>query len=487
MMVNSFTNGLTGSINLSQLTYLYPLFLLGIVAFVILAIGIRASNPRLFAAITFAAIAIVMVWLYILPPSSGTELSGTTVYNRYGTYFAIIMMVSSLLVIFPAAGRLRKKPDIFYATLLFVNIGMIIAAYSYNLLVMFVAFESVSIGTYVMAAFGKEKRNLEASLKYFFTSTIATAFIAFGASFFYTATGTFDITAASTISSTMSMDIALLFLAIGFGFKMAIFPMHQWAIDTYDGAENSVAAYLSTGSKILAFVIILKIFLVGFAGDLEAVFYLFTVLAIASMTYGNLAALSQNNVKRILGYSSVAQVGYLILVLAQVAYVNNPASHPVTLAVATAMYYSIVYIFMKGGAFLTMNTVKKDKVEISDLTGLYRKSPAVAVSFSIILLALAGIPITGGFFAKYNLFLALIEGQLWWLAVIAILNSAISVFYYFRVIQYMFRDPEGEGHDFILTPGVKTPVIATAVITVALGVAFQLIYVMMSIAPGLFG
>ncbi len=486
MIANSFVSDLTLNLGLSNLTYLYPLFLLGIVAFVILAMGIRYSSPRLFASITAGALVIVFFWLFLLPGSSGLAMSGTTIYNRYGTYFAMIMILASLLVVFPAARRLGKKPDIFYAILLFVNIGIIIASYSYNILVMFVSFEAVSIGTYIMAAFGKERRQLEASLKYFFTSTIATAFTAFGASFFYISTGTFDLTTGLRIASVQSMDISLIFLAVGFGFKMAIFPMHQWAIDTYDGAENSIAAYLSTGSKILAFVVVLKIFLVGFSGDFQAVFYLFTILAIASMTYGNIAALSQDNLKRILAYSSVAQVGYLILVLAQVSYVGNLSSHAVTLAVATGMYYSVAYIFMKGGAFLTMNVVKKDKVQITDVIGLYRKSPVIAVSFSIILLALAGIPVTGGFFAKYNLFLALISGQLWWLAVIAILNSAISVFYYFRVILYMFKDPEGEV-DFDLSNSVKVPVIATAFITVGLGVAFQMVYVLMSVAPGLFG
>lgn len=486
MIVNSFITDLAINTGLSNLGHLYPLFLLGIVAFVILAIGIKVENPKLFASITAGALVAVFFWLYFIPVESGLVMSGTTIYNHYGTYFAMIMILASLLVVFPAARRLNKKADIFYAILLFVNIGIIIASYSYNILVMFVSFEAVSIGTYIMAAFGKEKRQLEASLKYFFTSTIATAFTAFGASFFYISTGTFDLTTALKISSFQSMDIALIFFAVGFGFKMAIFPMHQWAIDTYDGAENSIAAYLSTGSKILAFVIILKVFLVGFYGDFSAVFYLFTVLAIVSMTYGNVAALSQNNVKRILAYSSVAQVGYLILVLAEISYVGNITSHAVTLAVATAMYYSVVYIFMKGGAFLTMNVVKKDKIDISDLTGLYKKSPVVAVSFAIILLALAGIPVTGGFFAKYNLFLALIEGQLWWLAVIAILNSAISVFYYFRVILYVFKDTD-KGTDFNLSYGVKTPVIATAIITVGLGVAFQMVYMLMSYAPGLFG
>ena len=295
--------------------------------------------------------------------------------------------------------------------------------------------------------------------------------------------GTFSLT-SEVISSSPAMLIALIFLLIGFGFKLAIFPMHQWAIDAYDGTENSVSAFLSTGTKILAFMILIKIFLVGFAGDYHDIFLLFVILSVFSMTYANLAALSQNNLKRLLAYSSVAQAGYLILVIALVGYtgIGNVAY----VAIAAGMFYSLVYIFMKGGSFLAMNLVNRESVSVSDVAGLARKSPVTALSFAILLMGLAGIPFTGGFTAKYYLFLSLIEGNLWWLAVIAILNSAISVFYYFRVIMFMFwKEPTSEDH-FNLTAYSKAPVIASAVIMVALFFFFYLLPTLNGMAPGLF-
>lgn len=483
----SFLSAVSSNVSLSNLNFFYPVIVLGIIAFLILALGVVTENKKVFSGITFGGLIVAFV-LTLFGPSGGKYIFGnTSLYNNFGIYFALILIISSLYIVFPAMKGLKKKPEIFYATLLFVTIGMIIAAFSYNLIVLFISFEAVSVGTYVLAGFGKEKRNLEATAKYFFTGTIATAFIVFGSSFFYIATGSFDLTSTEHIVSISAMVVALAFLVIGFGFKLAIFPMHQWAIDAYDGTENSVSAFLSTGSKVVAFLIILKIFLLGFSVDFEPVYYFFVLLAIFTMTYANIAALSQDNLKRLLAYSSVAQAGYLILIVALVAFVGNITSSVVYFAVATGMFYSLVYIFMKGGSFLTMNVVKKEKIMLSDIAGLGKKSPVTAVSFSILLLALAGIPITGGFLAKYYLFLSLISGHLWWLAVIAILNSAISVFYYFRVIMYMFWKEPTEENQFDLSNFTKTPIIASAVITVFLFAFFGLFPMMQSIAPGLFG
>lgn len=471
---------------LQILTDFIPIIFLGVVGFVLLGLSILKASTKLISWISFASLAISAILLYFLVPMNTSVFNGTIVFNQFGMYFAIVMIISAMFICYPAATKLKGRSEIFFATLLFVTIGMVIAAFSYNLITLFIAFEAVSIGTYVLASFGKERRNLEGTVKYFFTGTIATAFILFGASFFYLDTGTFNIAVLGATAPSPQLTIALLFLVVGFGFKLAIFPMHQWAIDTYDGAENSVSAFLSAGSKVLAFVVVLKMFLVGFSSDFTDVYYLFVILAILTMTYGNVSALSQNNLKRLLAYSSVAQAGYLILVLAVVASVGNISSDVTSVALAAGMFYSIVYIFMKGGSFITLNIVKKDSVEISDLSGLAKKSPAVAVGFSIMLLALAGIPLTGGFFAKYVLFLSLIEGGLWWLAVIAILNSAISVFYYFRVILYMFGKEPDEKQGFNLTNSVKIPVYVSAFITVVLSLLIVWFPTMMGMAPGLF-
>lgn len=478
---SSILNSLQTATHVSM--YYYPLILLGLVAFVILALGMKVSNKKAFAGITFGVVLASMILILLEPYNDVVIGANSLVYNSFTIFFVVILIISVLYIIFPAIRGLKTKPDIFYATLIFVLIGMIVSALSYDLIIIFVAFEAVSLGTYVLAGYGKEKRHLEASAKYFFTGTIGSAFTVFGLSFFYTATGTFNLT-GEVVNSSPAMLIALIFLVIGFGFKLAIFPMHQWAIDAYDGTENSVSAFLSTGTKLLAFMILLKVLLVGFTSDYHDIFYLFVILAIFSMTYANLSALSQNNLKRMLAYSSVAQAGYLILVIALVGYTGIGTVAYV--AITAGMFYSLVYIFMKGGSFLAMNLVKKPNVEISDISGLAKKSPATALSFAILLMGLAGIPFTGGFTAKYYLFLSLIEGNLWWLAVIAILNSAISVFYYFRVIMFMFwKEPKADA-DFNLTKYSKAPVVISAVIMVALFFFFYLLPTLGNYAPGLF-
>ena len=472
--------------SLAIMGYFAPLIFLGIVGFAILGLSMLKTSKKALSWITFASLGISGIMLYFLSPSNTSIYGGTIVFNHFGLYFAIVMIISAMFITYPSMYGLKAKSEIFYATLIFVTIGMIVAAFSYNLITLFIAFESVSIGTYIMASFGKEQRNLEGTIKYFFTGTIATAFILFGASFFFIDTHTFNLSVLSAAVPTPELTISLIFLIVGFGFKLAIFPMHQWAIDTYDGAENSVSAFLSAGSKVLAFVVVLKMFLVGFSSDFRDVYYLFAILAILTMTYGNVSALSQNNLKRLLAYSSVAQAGYLILVLAVVGSVGSVSSNVVAVAVAAGMFYAIAYIFMKGGAFITLNTVKGDNIQVSDLSGLAKKSPGVAVGFSIMLLALAGIPLTGGFFAKYLLFLSLIEGGLWWLAVIAILNSAISVFYYFRVILYMFGKEPLKEDAFNLGNSFKIPVYVSAILTVAISILVIWFPTMIGLAPGLF-
>ncbi len=471
--------------------HLIPEIFLGLLGFAILWTGVRNIGEKVISWTTFAGLGIAALLVFLLDPSSGSAYSGVMVFNNFGKYFAIIMLISSMFICYPFSTKNYQKSEIFYSTLLFLNVGMVVAAFSYNLIALFIAFESVSIGTYVLSSFGKTRRNLEASIKYFFTGTIATAFILFGASFYYMGTGTFSISssALSHVTGSPEITLALAFLIIGFGFKLALFPFHQWALDTYDGTENSVSAFLAAGSKILAFMVILKVFLSGFSFDHTAVFYLFVILSIITMTYGNISALSQSNLKRILSYSSIAQAGYLVLVLAVVAGSGSPTSTVSEFAIAAGMFYSLVYIFMKGGAFITMNAVPKDNVELEDVSGLGKRSPATAVSLSVIMLALAGIPLTGGFLAKYYLFLALIEGSLWWLAVIAILNSAISVFYYFRVITYMFARDPAEGETAV-PYSAKAPVVAAAVITVALffiGIIASFMPTLISAAGGIFG
>ncbi len=445
-----------------QLTAMYPEIFLGIVAFGMLLMGKRTHDWKIYTSIAIISLLISMVLLIRFDSSYVSYYGGAFLISNFGLYFALIMIVSSLYVAFSAGTTLRDNPEVFFATFLFVNVAMIIAAFSMNLIFIFIAFEGVSVGTYILSAYGKTRRNLEASAKYFFTGIIATGFIVLGSSYYYMATGTFNL--ISGVPEKGPMLIALILLFVGFGFKLALVPMQQWAVDAYDGTSNPVSAYLSSGTKVLAFFILLRVFLVGFSHFYTDVFYLFVIVSIITMTYGNFAALSENNLKRMLAYSSIAQAGYLILVIAVVS--GSSSTFAFTVAIFAAMYYSLVYIFMKGGSFLSVGAVRKDKVEVNDLEGIGIKSPLFAVSLSILMLSLAGIPPTAGFFAKYYLFLSLISGNLWWLAVIGILNSAISVFYYLRVITVMFR--KNDSNEFNLSSPVMLPLVLAAILTIVL-------------------
>ncbi len=462
--------------------YFYSIIVLGISGFISLAIGIKNNNKKILAG--FTSLALIVSFLLVLAGTKNYNIL-TMSFNSFDSYWALIFIASTLLIIVPAMNDIKGRYDVFYALTLFMTLSMLIAAFTYNLIVLFVSFEGVSVITYVLVAFNRTRRNLEGSLKYFIISTLGTSFNILGISFFYLATKTFDLFSVGKIFYSEGLLLALVFIIIGFGFKLAIFPMQQWAIDTYDGAPNSISAFLSTGGKILAYMILLKILYLGFVHDYNYVFYFFSILGILTMTYGNLSALSQNNLKRIFAYSSVAQAGYMVLVFALIGFSYFPAnvipkSTFIRFGIASAMFYAVVYIFMQGGAYIAMNLIKKDKIMIEDLDGLSKKSRLSAFSLWIFMLSLTGIPLTGGFLAKYFLFFSLIVGGLWWLAVIAILNSVISVFYYFRIILNSYVSESD--NEFNLAPSVKYPLFATAAITIALGVLFFIYTYLIGIA-----
>ncbi len=462
--------------------YFYVLILLGLAGFISLAIGLKTENKKILALYTLVVLSIAFVMVLIF---HGNYSMSSLSFGSFNSYWALIFIVSIMVIIVPSMHDINGKHDVFYALVLFMALAMVIAALTDNIIIMFVAFEGVSVITYVLTAFNRTRRNLEGALKYFMIGTIGTAFNVVGIAFFYLSTRTFNLLAVGTIDFNRALILSLLFITVGFGFKIAIFPMQQWAIDTYDGASNSVAAFLSTGGKLIAYMILLKFLFLGFVPDYNYVFYFFAILAILTMTYGNIAALAENNLKRILAYSSVAQAGYMILVFALIGYSYYPAvlvakQTFIRFAIASAMFYALAYIFMKAGLFIAMSFVKKDKVMIDDIIGLSKKSRWVTLFLAIMLLSLAGVPLTGGFIAKYFLFFSLIIGNLWWLAVIAIINSAISIFYYFRIIIYSYRK-EGE-NDFYMAPAIKYSVIIMGLITLVLGVSFALYTYLIGIA-----
>lgn len=444
---------------------IYPELIMGIGAFLVILLGLVTQNNKVLAGLS-AAIALFSLATILLNFSkSAALLSNSIQITSFGNIFNLLFITTLLFTLYSSVRDTKSRPEIFYALLLFATLGMMFVSFSNNLIMIFVAFETSSIATYAITAYNKDKRTLEASLKYFVTGAVSSAFLVFGISYLYLASGSFSFTALDTISNTYSI-IGLVLVVVGFGFKLALFPFHSWAVDTYTGARSSISAFLSTGSKLMALIAIVRLILFAFYGMKYNVYILFAILSVLTMTFGNIVALVQKNVKRMLAYSSIANAGYLSLFFVIAGYTNNVVV--LGYGLVALLIFSIAYLFMKAGMFIATIPFDDGNAYLDRFAGLGKKAPLFGLSIALLLMSLAGIPPTLGFVGKYYLFLALIESNLLWLAIIAIINSAISVFYYFRVIMYMYWKPSTE--PVKIGSQVLIPVFIAAVAVIVLGV-----------------
>lgn len=405
----------------------------------------------------------------------------------------LLLLLLALVVWNSTAYSFTEDLGEYFALMLWSTVGMMLLAAAEELATLFIALETTTICLYLASAFEKTRpRSPEAGLKYFIYGSVSSALFLYGLSFVYGLTGSTTFEAVGRMLATREGEglsgnlvggAALLLILVGFGFKVAATPFHQWAPDVYEGAPAPVAAWIATGSKVASFVAMLKVFLHALGpwssptGDPMGAGWLGVVVAIAaaSMTYGNFAALAQQNYKRMLAYSSIAHAGYLLVgVAAAGVSTSGPA------AAGAVLYYLVAYAFATVGAFAVATWAARDRGGdgIDDLDGLARTSPLLAAGIVVLMLSLIGVPPFAGFFGKLAMFMeALRQGPsgsrivLAWLVALGLLNSVVSAFYYVRVLKAMYlREPEGPG----LRPArsaIAGPIlVAAAVVTVA-GVA----------------
>ncbi|WP_094227788.1 F(420)H(2) dehydrogenase subunit N [Methanolobus psychrotolerans] len=393
----------------------------------------------------------VIVSLFLTVSSLGTQatvFNDTVSIDALSQFFKIVFLVVALL--FTISGikytEGNSHTEEFFTLGIFATIGMMFVASANDLMVLFVAFELASLATYALAGFEKKNpKSLEAAMKYFIIGSLSAALMLLGISYVYGATGTTSIpgiaaNAGLLVSSPMGL-VAVVLLIAGFGFKIALVPFHMWAPDTYQGAPSVVSALLAAGSKKMGIVAALKIFVVALIA-LKAEWQIaFAILAVITMTYGNIVALNQTSVKRMLAYSSLAQAGYITMAFV----VLTP------MALGGGIFYALSHGFMKAGAFiataavaymvLSENKDSNDPDHIDNFRGLGRRMPVTALCLTVFVFALAGIPLTAGYMSKFILFSSTIQAGFVWLAVIAILNSAISLYYYAKIVKYMYFLP----------------------------------------------
>lgn len=481
-----------GSINAEMMLAILPEIALLLLVAVIFVVDLLVSEERrgVLASITAGGLLLTLALTVLFSrPGASPELlwGGMLRHDWLAFIFKIIFLVGSLLTTLFSIGwePVWRKGE-FYVLLLTSTIGMTLMAAAGDLVMLFLAIETTSIPLYVMAGFmTRDDKSNEAGFKYLLFGAMMTAVMLYGFSLLYGFAGTSGIyelaagISAGAVPPVVLVGAALLVL-VGFGFKVSMAPLHFWVPDVYEGAPTPVTAFLSTASKAAGFAALTRVMLAAFpAIDLEWT----TIVAIGaalSMTLGNLIALSQTNIKRLLAYSSIAHAGYALLGVAAAS----------ELGVASVVYYFLVYVVTNMAAFGAVIVVYRvtGSDQIADYAGLHRREPMLALVLLLAFLSLAGVPPMGGFFAKVLVFAAAVEAGLVWLAVLGVLNAIVGLYYYLIVLKVIYVGESKEEAKPILTLRAhSTGLVASIVALLVLGIVFGPFYSWaVSSAGGLF-
>ncbi len=392
------------------------------------------------AGLVGALLATVAAW-----GGRGRGFRDMVVLDNYALFFHLVIGYAAALVVLVSLDYIRRagaESGEFYALVLFATAGMMTLASANDLIVVFLGVELMSLSLYVLAGLFKRRRtSSEASMKYFLLGVFASAFLLYGIALLYGATGSTNFDRIAAAAGAGAGDplflLGLGLLLVGFGFKIASVPFHMWAPDVYEGAPTSVTAFIATGSKAAVFAALIRLVVAGLRPTPPDATTLLWALAAATMTVGNVVAIAQSNVKRMLAYSSVAHVGYML-----VGLVAGGAD-----GAGAVLFYLLTYMFTTVGAFGVIALCERageEAVEVRDYAGLGRRHPLLALALALFLLSLVGIPPLAGFVGKFYVFGAAVRAGYIVLAVVAVLNSALAAYYYLRVIVSMYmQEPEG--------------------------------------------
>lgn len=434
-------------------------------------LGGRSSAAWSLGFLTLAAVLVLTV--QTVDPEPRLILGSSFILDSFARFFKLVILAATALTVLISVRFVEQdgyRSGEYNSLLLLATTGMMLMVGGFNLITIWIALELMALSSYILAGyFKRETRSNEAALKYFVLGALSSAVLLYGASLLYGATGQLrlDLLAAALpealVTGRLLVPTGWLMLSAGLLFKVAAVPFHVWTPDVYVGAPTPVTAYLAAASKTASFAILVRIFVQGLpalAPDWQVM-----VAAVASVTmiWGNLAALTQTNVKRLLAYSSIAHAGYVLLGLLAYSVIG----------LWSVAFYLLAYTFITLGAFATVVLLERREYageEVADYAGLARRAPWLAASMLVFLLALTGIPPTGGFVGKVYLFAAAIQAGWAWVAVIGVLTSAISLYYYFAIVVQMYlKESDGETPAPRLSPALATAIAACVVVTLVLG------------------
>jgi NADH-quinone oxidoreductase subunit N len=433
-------------------------------ALILLLADLFIKKKGALAALSIVGVGVVA---FTLIGSSGVTFGGMFISDGYSSFFKIIFFLNVILSVLISIKYIAIEKVNFgeyYSLILLSTLGMMIMASAGDLIALYLGLELMALSTYVLAGFIRhDTKSNEAALKYFLLGAFASAFLLYGISLIYGLTGTTDIKAIALYISEKglignpALSLSMILFAVSFGFKIAAAPFHMWAPDAYEGAPTSITAFMSVGPKAAGFAVLGRVFMIAFVSiKLEWVTVLIP-LSILSMAVGNVVALAQTNIKRMLAYSSIAHAGYALI---GIIVANSEG-------LASMMTYLMIYAFMNMGAFAVVIMLRTEGFKgdsITDYQGLARTHPFLAALMLIFMFSLTGIPPTAGFIGKLYVFMAAINAGYTWLVLVAVVFSVISAYFYLRIVMYMYmREPKVE----VITSQSGTLGIALGVTTVA--------------------
>lgn len=444
----------------------------------------KRKETLAFFGCVFAAVA-----AFTLMGSTGTTFWGMFVSDGYGLFFKLIFLTSLLLSLLISVKYIVKVEANFgeyYSLLFFATTGMMIMASAGDLIVLYLGLELMSLSLYILTGFVRHNvKSNEAAIKYFLLGAFASAVFLFGASLAYGLTGTTNISAVSSyivsegLVGNPALVLSAVLIASAFSFKIAAVPFHMWAPDVYEGAPTSITAFMSVGPKAAGFAALGRVFLVAFDPSRIDWLYVFIAISVLTIAVGNVLALVQTNIKRMLAYSSIAHAGYALMGI----IAGGPEG------TAGMMNYLMIYAFMNIGAFAIVIVLRNEGLggeEIADYEGLSKTRPLYSFLMLLFMFSLTGIPPTAGFIGKFYLFVSAVNAGYTWLVVIAVFFSAISAYFYLRVVMYMYmREPKAEAEASASAPLNLALAIAAAAVLVIGVLPSWLISIARAAAAGL--
>ncbi|MCX7936418.1 MAG: NADH-quinone oxidoreductase subunit N [Chlorobi bacterium] len=452
-----------------------PLLLASSAAVVALVIdALVPQSERLTFRFSLAVLVLALIAAAWTVPFSGTAFNSMIRTGGITAVFDIVFVLGAIMTVIAARPYIAARNfehDEFYTLVLYATCGMMLIAHAQNLLILFIGIEVMSLSFYVLAGYFRQSLgSIESALKYFLLGAFATGFLAFGIALIYGASGSLEMSSIgraikeNTLHFAGLLPLGVALVVVGLGFKVAVFPFHQWAPDVYDGAPTVVTAFMSTAGKAAALSAFLPLVKEVFPATTESVQHVLAISAAATIIVGNIAAVVQKRVKRMLAYSSVAHAGYMLIGLVA----GN------TRGITAVAFYAAVYLFMQLGAFVIVALLERDSeqsITLDDCSGLSARHPVIAALMALFMFSLAGIPPMAGFFGKYYLFTAAVEAGYTWLAIVGVIGSMVSVYYYIGVVVFMyFKEAQQPVEVTPVDAATRLPLAVSATLVIVLGV-----------------